>query len=330
MRRRHSSALRTLIGAALLMATRRTATAQTGITVGLEGGQELLLPTGARGLGMAQAIVASGVGAESIFRNPALIARGPREVAFNIAQQGNGVVVADATAAVVWPVPRVGAFAISLRYLNEGEQAALDDQQQVTGSFNFTGVILAGTFAAQFGNRAAAGLTLKFLQLGSQCTGIKCDLPPFPPRTAAIDFGARFFLTKDSLIAVGVSGVNLGLPLQVNDSPQADPLPRRAVVGVSVAPKFPQLPKEVHIHAEADMIKAISIGGPGFLFGGEISWMDQYAARAGYQRNGPTGSGPTFGVGFATAKLHVDFAQVLTDISDGSGKPTFLSLRYIF
>jgi len=329
MRRRHFSALRTLIGAALLIATRRVASAQSGIPNGLEGGTELLLPTGARGLGAAQAIVASGFGAEAIFRNPALIAHGPREVAFNIAQQTGGLVVADATGSVVWPVPRVGSFALTIRVLNEGEQPSVDDQQQVVGSFVPLAFIVAGTFAAQFGSRLEAGLTLKFLQLTSWCTG-SCDLPPSPPRTAAIDLGVRYVLTTDSLIAIGASGLNLGLPLQVNDSPQADPLPKRALIGVAVSPKFPQLPKEARIHAEVDMIKALSIGGPGFLFGGELGWTNQYSARAGYQLNGPIGSGPTFGVGFATAKLHVDFAQILTDAGAGEGKPTFLSLRYVF
>src|SRR6185503_12157704 len=133
--------------------------------------------TGARGLGAAQAIVASGFGAEAIFRNPALIAHGPREVAFNIAQQTGGLVVADATGSVVWPVPRVGSFALTIRVLNEGEQPSVDDQQQVVGSFVPLAFIVAGTFAAQFGSRLEAGLTLKFLQLTSWCTG-SCDLPP--------------------------------------------------------------------------------------------------------------------------------------------------------
>ena len=328
MRRRHSSALRTLVGVAILAAAHRTAVAQSGIAQGIEGGLELLLPTGARGLGAAQAIVAGGLGAEAIFRNPALIARGPREIAFNFAQQSGGLIVADGTASIVWPVPRVGAVALTVRYLNEGEQTALNDQQNVVGSFVSVDWIVAGTFAAQFGTRFDAGLTLKFLQLTSDCTG-SCDLPPSPPRTAAIDFGVRYFLTKDSLIAIGASGLNLGLPLQVNDSPQADALPHRAVIGVTVAPRFPQLPKEVHVRGEVDMIKAISIGGPGFLFGGEIAWMDRYSARAGYQHNGPTGSGPTFGLGFSTGKLHVDFAQVLTDLGTGA-QPSYLSLRYVF
>jgi hypothetical protein len=36
------------------------------------------------------------------------------------------------------------------------------------------------------------------------------------------------------------------------------------------------------------------------------------------------------GVGLATGKLRIDFAQVLTDLGVGLGKPTFLSLRYLF
>jgi hypothetical protein len=328
MRRRLSSVRRILVATGLLVATWRAAVAQTGVAV--EGGTEFLLPTGARGLGAAQAIVASGVGAEAIWWNPALIAHGPREAAFNIAQQANGVIVADASGAVVWPVPRVGAFALTVRYLNEGDQPSVNDQQQVVGSFDFTGVVAAGTFATQFGNQLSAGLTLKLLWLTTGCTGT-CDLPSSSPRTGAIDFGARYFVTKDSLIAIGVSGLNVGLPLQVNDSPQADRLPSRADIGVAISPKFSQMPKEVHLQAEADMVKRLSGGGPGYRFGGEVRWQDLYAARVGYQLNGPTGSGPTFGLGFAAGKLHVDFAQMLTDVGGvGAGKPTFLSLRYLF
>ena len=327
MRRRRSKALRFAVSVAILFTVRR-ARAQTGFAV--EGGVELLLPTGARGLGLAQAIVARGVGSETIWINPAMIARGPREVAFNIAQQSSGAIVADATGAIVWPVRRVGAFALSLRYLNEGNQPALNTAGQEVGAFTYTGTIAAGTFAAPFGSRLAAGLTLKVLQFNAQCTGGNCDIPSGQPRTAALDFGAQYFLTKDSVIAVGASGLNVGLPLQVNDAPQSDLLPSRAVIGVAVAPKFSQLPKEVHMHAEADMIKRLSGGGPGYRFGGELGWQDLYAARVGYQLNGYSGSGPTFGLGFATGKLHVDFAQILTDASAEGGKPTFLSLRYVF
>jgi hypothetical protein len=327
MRQRRFKAKRILVAAAMLLASRRGARAQTGVAV--EGGTEFLIPTGARGLGSAQAIVVGGVGAGAIWSNPALVARARREVAFDFGQQANGVVVADVTGAIVWPVPRVGAFALSLRYLNEGELTAVNDNENVVGSFTFTGVIVAGTFAAPFGNRLATGLTLKLLQLSLQCTGT-CDLPPFQPRTGALDFGVQYFVTRDSSVAVGASALNIGLPLQVNDSPQADPLPSRGILGLQIRPTLSQLPKDVHVRVEADLVKRLSGGGPGYLFGGEMGWQDLYVARFGYQLNGPIGSGPTVGLGLATGKLHVDFAQILTENSGSSGKPTFLALRYVF
>ena len=330
MRPRRSNALRFWLVVALCLGTRRGIGAQTGIPAGLEGGPEFLLPVGARGIGAAQAIVALGVGAEGIWWNPALVARGPREVAFNMAQQANGLIVADATGAIAWPVQHVGSFVLSVRYLEEGDLETTDINGTVIGSLYRTPIIVAGTFSAPFGSQFAAGLTLKFLQIGTHCTGRCDDVTTSRPRTAALDFGAQYFITKDSLVAIGASALNLGLPLQVNDSPQADPLPRRVDIGIGITPRLSQLPKEVHVHAEVDMLKALSGGGPGYLFGGELAWQDQYAARVGYQLNGPNGSGPTVGLGFATGKLHVDFAQVLTDAGAGSGKPTFLSLRYIF
>ena len=83
-------------------------------------------------------------------------------------------------------------------------------------------------------------------------------------------------------------------------------------------------------YREADLVKRLSGGNPGYRLGGEISWQHQYIGRAGYEVNGATGSGPTVGLGLATGRLRIDFAQFLTDAGTGSEKPTFLSLRYVF
>jgi hypothetical protein len=309
---------------ALLSAARLGA--QTGL---VPEALPFLLPIGARSIGAGQAVVGGGSGAEALFWNPALISRGPREFAFNLSEQANDIIGTDADIALVWPVPRVGAFAVTLRYFAEKDQPTTNRSGEVTGTLVPSGVIAAASFAAPFGNRLAAGITLKFLQLGAHCTG-SCDLPPFPPRTGAIDLGVQYYLTRDSSLIVGASAISVGLPLQVNDSPQADPLPTRANAGLSFAPTFPNVPKDLRTRVEADVIKRVSGGGPGYRFGGELSWQNQYVARAGYQLYAPTGSGPTVGVGLATEKLRIDFAQLLTDIGVGLGKPTFLSLRYVF
>jgi len=327
MRRRLSRLRRSsaaLLVVALIAGARLQA--QTGL---VPEAWQFLLPIGARSIGAGQAVVAGGTGGEAVFWNPALIARAPREFAFNLAEQGNDIVGTDAAAALVWPVPRVGSFAVTLRYFAEKEQATADTFGVQIGTLVPNGIIAAASFAAPFGDRLAAGITLKFLQLGASCTGA-CSLHPFPPRTGAVDFGVQYFLARDSMLVLGASVTSLGPRLQVKDSPQADPLPTRANVGVSFVPKLSNVPPELHTRFEADIVKRPSGGGPGYRFGGELSWQNQYVARAGYQVYGQTGSGPTVGVGLATEKLRIDLAQVFTDIGVGLGKPTFLSLRYVF
>ena len=89
MRRRRSSVLRSLsLGrrAASLVAHASHRAAQTGTTA--EGALEFLLPTGARAVGMGQAVVAVGVRRRAtLVESGADRARPARESAFNIAQQ---------------------------------------------------------------------------------------------------------------------------------------------------------------------------------------------------------------------------------------------------
>lgn len=281
---------------------------------------------------MGQAGVALAIGSEALWSNPALVARGPREVALHITQTLATQTGTDAAGAVVYPVPNVGAIAISIRYLNYGEQAALDSLTgQQTGTFAQTSTIAAVTFAAPFGNRLAVGVTAKLLRIGYPCTGA-CNTTSSSPQTGALDVGTQYLLTKDSLLTVGAALRSVGFKLQINDAPQADALPTRADVGLGFAPKFSSMPADVRVRGEADMIIAVNGGGsPGLGFGAEASYQERYQARAGYVVNGPMGSGFTFGLGLSTGRLRVDFARMAAGIQQQAGvTPTYLSLRYLF
>jgi hypothetical protein len=330
MRRRPSKLGRALVTAACLtLGASRVAPAQSGIAV--EGAPDLILPTGARSLGMGQAVAATAIGAEALWWNPAGVARGPREFSSGFVTN----VLAPATdlnVAFVYPVPKVMTLALSVRYVNTGQQPAVDTLQQVTGSFYPLGWTVTGTFAAPFGDRLNVGLNLKLFQVGFACTG-SCDLPSGTPLTGALDFGAQYKVTKDSVFAVGLSVRNVGLPLQINDSPQADALPGRLDAGVAFTPKLTQYP-QARVTIAADVVTRLSgEGGPGFRVGGELSWLKQYFARGGYVVEGPSGgSGPSFGVGVARGRWRVDFAQFIAtsgDVAPGT-KPTYLTLRYVF
>jgi hypothetical protein len=141
----------------------------------------------------------------------------------------------------------------------------------------------------------------------------------------------QYILTKDSLITIGAAVRNVGLPLQFNDSPQADPLPSRIAVGAEFAPKLSQYPT-VRVRGGTEVVARPSgVGGLGLRVGGEVSWLERYHGRAGYALNGATGSGPTVGAGASFARWRIDFAQFFSDNAAESGsKPTYLSFRYLF
>jgi hypothetical protein len=310
----------------------RFARAQSGN--GAQGGLEFLLPIGARTVGMGQAGTALAVGSDALWWNPALIARGPREASMQVTQTLATQAGADLGVSVIYGVPRVGAVGLSVRYLNYGDQDATDSTQQVTGKFAQTGTIVAATFAAPFGDRFAFGLTAKLLRIGFPCTGDCTNTIGVTnsPQTGALDLGAQYLVTDDSIFTVGAAVRNVGFKLQVNDTPQADALPGRLYLGFAAAPKFAQLPKDVRVRAAADLVWRLSNGGtPGLNLGGELSFMERYQLRGGYVVNGPTGSGLTFGAGISTGKLRIDFARMLNDVSQQSGvTPTYIALRYLY
>ena len=275
------------------------------------------------------AATAGAIGSDALWWNPALISRGPREVGLQITQTLSAQT--DAGVAVIYAVPRVGAIALSVRYLNQGSQPNTDTLGNQNGTFVPVSSVFAATFAAPFGDRLALGLTTKLLRISFPCTGV-CNIPDSPPQTGAIDVGAQYLLTSDSIVSFGVAVRNVGFKLQINDTPQADVLPRRGYIGVAAAPKFAQLPPEVRVRGAADLVLPLASSGQvGISIGGELAYRGRYQLRAGYVSNGPTGSGVTFGVGVSTGKLQIDFARMLNDVSTQSGvTPTFIALRYLY
>jgi hypothetical protein len=325
----HASLVRRAAAAALLVAcAARGSLAQSGDP----GAPELLLPIGARTMGMGLAATAGAVGSDALWWNPALISRGPREVALQITQTLATQTGTDAGASVIYSVPRVGAIALSIRYLNQGSQPNTDTVGNQNGTFVPVSTVFAATFAAPFGDRLALGLTTKLLRISFPCTGVCDNIPGSPPQTGALDLGAQFLVRSDSIVSLGIAVRNIGFKLQINDTPQADALPGRAYFGISTAPKLAQLPTDVRIRAGADLVVPLTSDGQvGASLGGELSYRERYQLRAGYVSNGPTGSGVTFGLGVSTGKLQIDFARMLNDVSTQSGvTPTFVALRYLY
>src|SRR5215470_567552 len=98
------------LGGAVLFAAAEVAHAQTGLAT--EGALFLLLPVGARSVGMGQAVVADRPGSESVWWNPAAIgAATRREAAIHHSQSVAGT--GDAVT-IVLPSSLLGVLALSV------------------------------------------------------------------------------------------------------------------------------------------------------------------------------------------------------------------------
>ena len=326
MRRRLSNALAFVVGGLLLLGAGRAMRAQE--TNRPEGAPDFLIPLGARSVGMGQAVAAAAIGSEALWWNPALIAGAPREVALHLSKPP--LIDTDASGAIVYPIRGVGTLAFSIRYINYGSSPT-SDTTGGEGTLVPTSLIYGVTFAAPFGTRLAAGVTAKLLDILLPCTGACGSVGVSSTQTSALDLGARYWVTGDSTVAVGLALRNLGFKLQLQDTQQADALPARGDLGILYSPKWAALPPGIRLRGAADVLTTLGPGTPGFRVGAEVSWLDRYQGRLGYVDKGEAGSGPTFGVGFSTGKLQIDFAQMISDLSVQAGPAaTYLSLRYFF
>jgi hypothetical protein len=335
MRRRRSSQVLALAGAiALISVVAGAARAQSGLAQ--EGALFLLLPVGARSVGMGQAVVADRAGSESVWWNPAGIgASTRREAAIHHSQSVAGT--GDAVTIIV-PSSLLGVLALSVNIFDYGEQQTNPDPTVPVegggGTIIPRSFIYAATYATSLGSYVTAGLTYKLIQFRIDCTG-PCPDINFSATTSALDLGAQFLVKRSVPLVIGVAARNLvGLKLQVNDSPQSDPLPRRLQVGVQYRIDLPpRLAPETAVRLAFDLADGIHVGNPAPRFGTDIAYRDRFHVRAGYafEATRSEAGGPSIGLGVSTGNLVFDVGRILSGLSADAGKaPTFLSLRYLF
>src|SRR5579884_2808523 len=255
-------------------------------------------------MGMAASAAASG--SEAPWWNPALVARSSRDVALQVQSKVNSQANSDVAGVVIIPLPPVGAVAVSARYIGYGTFDATDVTGRLTGSFTESGINMGATFATTFSRRLAAGFTLKQLLVSFNCSG-ECPQLPTSSSVTALDFGSQAFVFRDSSLSIGLTVRNIGPKLQIRDSPQADPLPARGTLGVAYTPNLHDV-KDVRVTAAADLVERLAGGSaPGYRFGGELTYLNRLAGRAGYIVHGPGElDGATVGVGFVSERLHID------------------------
>ena len=295
-----------------------------------DGALFLLLPIGAQTVGMGQATVAERLGSESIWSNPAALARQEkREAAIHhsetIAARGDVVTL-------VIPRKHVGAFAVSANVLDFGDQQITDPGGTPVGLVLPRNILFSGTFGAAIGKQLSAGVTYKRLQYRVDCSGQCANVSTFSATASAVDFGLQWDIPGDSTMRLGAAVRNVGTKLQVNDREQADPLPTRVELGLSYNLAFiAKYVSDIQVRAAADVIATETADDPSGRLGVDLTYEKTVHLRGGYIANDADGAKAAVGFGLGTGRLLFDIARTFGGLSEDAGKtPTYISLRFTF
>jgi hypothetical protein len=297
------------------------------------GALDLLVPIGARATAMGTAFVAE-EGSESIWWNPAGIARMPR-AEFAIDHFENFIEKGDAVS-IIAPVKGLGAIGITARLFNYcSDCQGADPVGNPTGSLFFRSDVVGATFATTFGPRVNAGVTYRLYQFRIDCSGFCEGSPIGTSTTSAVDLGVQFRPIPNRPLRVGLELRNAGLSLQVKDKPQADALPTRVHVGVSYDPTFKSLAPEVRLRGTAELVTSPSLGNQEVHVGAQLGYVagsSLLMIRGGYvaqqSSGGESSTGPSLGLGLASGRVQLDLARIFESFSSGLGKPpTYISIR---
>jgi hypothetical protein len=301
--------------------------AQGGLST--EGALFLLVPIGARAVGLGQAVVASDVGSESIWANPAGLARLTKnELSINHSQT---VVATGDALNIVVPTGKAGVIAAAAYLMDYGQQQATD-QFGATGTIYPRSYVIAASYAAAIGSRVSAGVTYKFIQERVDCSGTCGNIPAFSASTNALDLGVQAVIDNARRLTLGLDIRDAGLKLQVNDAPQSDPLPTRVHLGAQyLVPGIEKSIPDGELRVSAEIVEKTSFSSTTLRAGGELTYKKLFFLRLGVTSESGDGATAAFGLGVKRGGISIDLARGFGGFSSDAGKPpTYLTLRFQF
>ena len=292
---------------------------------GTTGAAFLRDPFGARAAAMGGLQAASAEGAESLFQNPAALARlepeSPSEVA--VGYDALAETAYQGAAAYARPLGREGALGAGFVDQSQSAQTSYDALGNATGKFTPMDLAAGAGYARRLGG-VAVGAGLKV---------VRSSIAGLTGTTAAADFGvlARHATDLgDGALDVGASVVNLGPPLKIGST--ADPLPLRARAGAlwHAAPNF-DAGLDIVLPVDQDPYVALGVEArfPAAMVGSSRPWVA--SLRGGYDQNRGRNvdgiAGVSVGGGLDLSSLRVDYAWVALGAL-GSANRVTLALRF--
>ena len=312
---------------------RASAAAQASST---EGAPFLLLPVGAKAIGLGRAVSAF-AGAQSVWWNPAGLAEveGGRFLVYRSDHPVAGPNGATA-ASLVLTHTALGALGVSYQFFDNGSQDVTDEQSNLIGTLKGRGHLAVITLATRFGNRLNAGMNLKLVQDRFTCRGQCPDGSGLSATTFAVDAGVQLAPLSGIPLRLAAMVAHLGSDLQYLNEGQADPLPTRfrLAAAYDVMGHFVEtdelglsLAVELDNHWRDPGSPATYVGAE-FRAGAE----DVLYVRAGYVFDAELQvDGAAVGVGLHYERLELELAKSLaTSVLQTETEPVHISFGFVF
>lgn len=297
----------------------RSAEAQAGAE-----GIFVLLPVGARAVGMGETMVAQRGGSDQLWWNPSAIAdTGEREIALHhsntAAGQGNSL-------ALVLPARHAGVLGLSLNVLDLGSQIATDESGNQTGVIRPTDYALGLSYAIAPIPLLALGVTVKHVNASIRCSALCTNLPTESSSSNGADLGAQIRLSSVPL-TFGLAARHLGIA-------RGDMTPARLDFGGDYRIEaIERRTPHIQVHAAAGVVTTTRLDSALARVGTDIVLDRRLHVRGGYIRDVVNGSRESVGIGLNSGNFIFDLATTfggLTATTDNGGSPTYFSLRYLW
>lgn len=267
----------------------------------------LLYPIGARRASMSEAVT-SVSSADAVFYNPAGLADlgDSHFVLHHVASTAQQV---DAFTLLFSP-GNLATFGVSYELVDFGDQDVTTGPGIPIGRITFREHILIASFATTVAVGISAGLNYKYFNRRIGCSG-QCGTPNLSAVTHGLDFGVQYRPIWLGSAQIGASLLNVGFPLQVVNSEQADPMPTRLRLGASY-----DVMRHIDPAGSYRLWLLVDAEGaweeptpptPAIAF--ELSAGDVVFLRGGYGGGEGVSSGPAVGVGVVYSSFNVAVAK---------------------
>ena len=320
-----------LLAALLLAPQARAASGKAGTAAG----QFLRLPVDARAAALGQAYGALAEDASAAFWNPAGLATlETNEFALHSATLVAG---RSHVLGAYFPSRGIGVLGGAVYLVDYGDLERTDDNGNTIARIAPRNFAFLASYATALAGSFAFGLSYKLVQFRVDCSGDCTNFPVGQGTTHAIDLGGQFRAGAGGPLRLGVALRNVGFKLQVQNKPQADPLPARLAVGAQYHVLLPTRDgappgERFDLRVAADVDSPWGHQGSSELrVGLDVGYQRLVRVRGGYAFVQDGLSGPSVGLGVENGSIGVDLARTFLTGSDLQVEnPTFFSFRVTF